>query len=302
MQHRLSSLTEQGIPPVANRNVREETSALEVSKTESQLELGQPPELIPGEASKPRYLSQMAGYLLLGIGLITLTASIMVSSTILTFIGLGLAFWGMLAFFVQPQKYVRTDLMDATAVSSLKTIDKMLIGIGYREKGVYIPAGEEKAVVFVPFEPFSAIPKDIGAAGDETFIDDPRGMLVVPPGLALASLIEKKLGFSPNRGVQAVLEALPKVLVEDLEIVRDVEVRLEGDKVHFKLVDSIYADFCREMRDTSRRCGLGCPMCSALACILATASGKPVVFEEDELLSDKKTTYSTYELLTRPRL
>ena len=92
------------------------------------------------------------------------------------------------------------------------------------------------------------------------------------------------------------------MLVEDLEIVRDVEIEVNGDRISFKLIDSIYADFCKEMRETSRRCGLGCPMCSALACILTIASGKPVLFDEDELSEDKRTTYSIYELLNRRRL
>jgi hypothetical protein len=277
---------------------------LEIPANEPSTELSPQGQLaVTPYVSKPRPVSQLVGYLLLGIGLVTLVASILLSSTLLAFIGLGLAFWGTLAFFVQPQKYVKSDLMDATALSSLKTIDKMLTGMGYREKGVYLPGGEEKAVVFVPFEPFSMIPKEISPVGAETFIQDPRGMLVVPPGLSLASLIEKKLGFSlKNCGVETVLQALPKVLVEDLEIVRDIETELKGDRVNFKLVDSIYADFCREMRDTSRRCGLGCPMCSALACILAMASGKPVIFEEDERSLDKHTQYSSYELLSRSRL
>jgi hypothetical protein len=227
----------------------------------------------------------------------------MFTSTILSFVGLGLAFWGMLAFFIQPQKYVKSDLMNATAFSSLKTIDKMMLGIGYREKGVYIPTEKEKAVVFVPSEPYSKIPTAIDALQDTTFVQDPLGIVVVPPGLALANLIDNKLGFTlKNCGVETVLQALPKVLVEDLEIVRDVEIEVRGDKVDFKLVDSIYFDFCREVRDTSRRCGLGCPMCSALACILAIASGKPVLFEEDELTTEKGTTLSSYEILNRSRL
>jgi hypothetical protein len=277
---------------------------LELPKTEALLEHAHEAQPSAREyVSKQKHFSQLVGYLLLGIGLVTLTASVLVTSTILTFIGLGLAFWGMLAFFVQPQKYVTSDLMDATALSSLKTVDKMLVGIGYSEKGVYLPAGEEKAVVFVPSEPFSMIPQETSIVEGKTFIENPRGMFVVPPGLALASLIEKKLGFTlKNSGVERVLRALPKVLVEDLEIVRDVEVEVKGDRIDFKLVDSIYADFCRQIRDTSRRCGLGCPMCSALACILAVASGKPVIFEEDELSPDKRTTYSSYELLTRSRL
>jgi hypothetical protein len=257
---------------------------------------------VQSELPRKRTQSSLIGYLLLVIGLLALTASVLLTSTILVFVGLGVTLWGALVFFVQPQKYVKSDLMNATAASSLKTIDKMMLGLGYREKGVYVPSEQDKAVVFVPSEPFSNIPKS-SAINDVTFLEDPRGLLVVPPGLALASLIEKKIGFNlKNCGVERLVRALPKVLVEDLEIVRDVEVEVKGNKIDFKLVDSIYADFCREVRDTSRRCGLGCPMCSALACILAVASGKPVVFEEDMLAADKRTTISSYELIDRTRL
>jgi len=246
----------------------------------------------------------LVGWLLLGIGLSALAAAILFASTILTFIGLGLTFWGSLMFFIQPKNYVRSDLMNATAISSLKTIDKMMMGMGYREKGVYIQAHEsDKAVVFVPSEPFSMIPQISSFEEDRTFLSDPAGLLVPPPGLALAGLIEKKLGFKlKNCGLEALVEALPKVLVEDLEIVKDVEIEVKEDSVHLKLYDSIYADFCAEVRDTSRRCGLGCPMCSALASILAIATGKPVLYEEDRMSEDKRLTESVYQLLSRPRL
>ena len=253
---------------------------------------------------KQRHNTTIVGCLLLGIGLTALVAAIVFTSTILTFIGLGLTFWGSLMFFIQPKNYVRSDLMNATAISSLKTIDKMMMGMGYRERGVYIQAHDsDKAVVFVPSEPFSMIPQLSSFEEDRTFLSDPAGLLVPPPGLALAGLIEKKLGFKlKNCGVEALVEALPKVLVEDLEIVKDVEIEVKEDAVHFKLYDSIYADFCAEVRDTSRRCGLGCPMCSALASILAIATGKPVLYEEDKMSEDRKLTESVYQLISRPRL
>jgi len=253
---------------------------------------------------KQRHNTTLVGCLLLGIGLSALVASIVFASTILSFIGLGLTFWGSLMFFIQPKNYVRSDLMNATAISSLKTIDKMMIGMGYREKGVYIQAHDsDKAVVFVPSEPFSMIPQTSGFEEDRTFLSDPAGLLVPPPGLALAGLIEKKLGFKlKNCGLEVLVHALPKVLVEDLEIVKDVEIEVREDSVHFKLYDSIYADFCAEVRDTSRRCGLGCPMCSALASILAIATGKPVLYEEDKMSEDRRITESIYQLISRARL
>ena len=252
---------------------------------------------------KQKRTTRIIGYFILAIGLITLVASIILASTVMAFIGLGLTFWGLLAFYIQPNQYVKSDLMNATAISSLKTIDHMMLGMGYREKGIYLRAGDsDKAVVFVPSEPFSMIPK-LSNTEDRTFLNEPEGLLVPPPGLALASLIEKKLGFKlKNCGVEALVEALPKVLVEDLEIVKDVEVEVNKETVRFKLYDSIYADFCSEIRETSRRCGLGCPMCSALASILAIATGKPVLYEEDRTSEDHKITESVYQLLSGPRL
>ena len=298
VQRSLNTLTEQQVLNVPAQELREGTSTVQIPKTQPLVDLE--PSATVG---KPRRVTQLVGFVLLSIGLVALIASVMLTSTILSFVGLGLAFWGMLAFFIQPQKHVKSFLMDTTALSSLKTIDRMMMATGYREKGVYVPTEKEKAVVFVPLVPRARIPAEIKAIEDRTFSDDPLGMVVVPPGLALANLIEKNLGFTlRNCGVETVLQVLPKVLAEDLEVVRNVDIEVRGSKIDFKLVDSIYYDFCRKIRNTSKRCGLGCPMCSALACIIASASGKPVLLNEDELNTEKGTTLSSYEILNRPRL
>lgn len=252
---------------------------------------------------RQKWRASIVGYLLLAIGLTICVASILLSSTVSAFVGLGLTLWGLLSLFIQPKNYVKTDLMNATAISSLQTVDRMMVGIGYREKGVYIPTNEgESAVIFVPSEPFARIPQVHDLDG-KIFLDDPEGLLVPPPGLALAGLIEKKIGFNlKGCGLEALIEALPKVLVEDLEIVRDVEIEVNDDLVRFRLYDSIYANFCSEVRDSSRRCGLGCPMCSALAVVLASATGRPVVYEEDKPMSDNKTTESSYRIVRGSRL
>lgn len=249
-----------------------------------------------------RQISRSVGYLLLGFGLASLAAAVYFVSTIFVFIGLGLTFWGGLLFFIEPQKYVMSDLMNASASSSLKTIDRMVVGMGYREKGVYLATSSERAVVFIPSEPFSRIPQAT-ALESQTFLDDPGGLVVIPPGLALANLIEHKLGFDlKNCGLEKLVDRLPKVLVDDLEMVRDVEIEVKGNVVSFKEFNSIYADFCRQVRETSRHCGLGCPMCSALACILAIATGMPVLYEEDKESRKEGVTEASYRLLSESRL
>lgn len=261
------------------------------------------PSLENERQRQPQFLRKWMGasglrYFLLGLGLVALAVAVLFKSTNLVFVGLGLTFWGVLLFFVQPHEYVKLDLMNTAGLSSLEGIDKLLVGLGYRARGVYIPVGDpEKAVVFVPMEQSSRIPQSTTIKG-KTLLDDPKGLLIVPPGLALSNLIEKKLGFTlKNSGVQALVGNLRKVLVEDLDVVRDVEVKVEGDVVKFRLVDSKYARFCQEFDNESSGAGLGCPLCSALACVLAIASGKPVRFEEDELSIDRRTTESSYRLL-----
>jgi len=240
-------------------------------------------------------------YGLFGTGLVTLALSIIFSSNILVFIGLGLTFYGLLVDSAPPKKYVPSDLM-TTAWSSLKTVDDLILGLGYSERAVYLPAGLERAVVFIPTTPSSTLPSPSVIAqgltpGGKLYVHDPDGLLVVPPGWALANLIEKKLGFDARDvGLDHVIESLPKALVS-LRIVSDAKIETEDDSVSFKLSNSTYAGFCRQVHDNSQPRGLGCPICSALACILAVATSRPVVFDEDKSAPDAKTTLSNYQFL-----
>jgi len=240
-------------------------------------------------------------YGLFGTGLVALALSIIFSSNILVFIGLGLTFYGLLVDSVPPKKYVPSDLM-TTAWSSLKTIDDMMLGLGYSERTVYLPAGPGGTVVFIPATPSSRLPSSSVIAqgltpGGKLFVHDPDGLLAVPPGLALANLVEKKLGFDArDAGLDRVIESLPKALVS-LGIVSDAKIETEDDSVRFKLSNSAYAGFCRQVQDNSQPRGLGCPICSALACILAAAVNRPVLFDEDKLAPNGRTTSSNYRFL-----
>lgn len=247
----------------------------------------------------------MVGYSLLAIGLLALAASILFASTILTFTGLGLVFWGALVFFIRPHNYVRSEMMNASGLSSLQAVDKMMVGLGYTERAVYIPCdGADKIVAFIPSEPFSRIPNSSALDEGEMILKNPDGLVVIPPGLALANLIKEKMKFDSDKNIslEKLVQSLPKVLVEELEIARDVEAEVDGAHVKFKLIDSIYADFCQQVHESSRRCGLGCPLCSALGCVLASASGKPVLLEDDKVSEDNKISETSYKILEGSRL
>jgi hypothetical protein len=247
-----------------------------------------------------RSSSALIGYSLAGVGVLSLMTSVVFTSTVLAFIGLGLTFWGALLLFIRPRHYIRSDLMDSTALSSLKTIDRVITGLGYNEKGIYIPVGNpEKTIVFVPSQPLKQIPK-AAQVENQTFVKNPEGITLVPPGMALANLFEKELGVKFSEwSLEKMTERLPKLLIEDLEMVQDCTIKTEGDRVSFRFVESVFSDFCGQLKGSTKVCGsLGCPMCSAMACILAQVTHRPVKFDEDKYSIDGGTVESSYVLLS----
>jgi hypothetical protein len=247
-----------------------------------------------------RSSSALIGYSLTGIGALSLIISVVFTSTVLAFIGLGLTFWGALLLFIRPRHYIRSDLMDSTALSSLKTIDRVITGLGYNEKGIYIPVSNpEKTIVFVPSQPLKQIPK-AEQVENQTFVKNPEGITIVPPGMALANLFEKELGVKFREwSLEKMTERLPKLLIEDLEMVQDCTIKTEGDRVSFRFVESVFSEFCGQLKGSTKVCGsLGCPMCSAMACVLAQVTHRPVKFDEDKYSIDRGTVESSYLLLS----
>lgn len=248
---------------------------------------------------KRRLPSTMGGYAMVGAGVLSLAISVYVVSSVLAFIGLGLTFWGGLLLFIRPQKYVTSELLDSTAFSSLRNIDRIMTEMGYFEKGIYLPGGNpERAVVFVPAEPFGRIPK-AKEIEDQLFIENPKGLAMIPPGLALANLIEKKLGAPLEKcSLETLGERLPKLMVEDLGMAQDFQMHVKGNEIRFTFNESVYSDFCHKLSGSTRVCaGLGCPICSAMACVLTIATGKPVSFEGDKFSADGKSLESSYKIL-----
>ncbi len=235
--------------------------------------------------------------LLACIGAIALLSSLLFTSTVLAFIGLGLTFWAAVLFYIRPLRYMRSDLMDSIVLPPMQTIGRVMTALGYTEKAVYIPSeNQDTTRIFVPSKPLTRIPRP-ESLEKETFTRNPDGLVIFPPGLELANLIGRQLGEFKGLGLGKLGIRLPKLLIEDLEIVEDFDMQVDGSIVRFKLVKSIYSELCKKLRGSTSIRSLGCPICSAIACILAQASGKPIAFEEDTFSDDGRTVVSTYRIL-----
>jgi hypothetical protein len=254
-------------------------------------------------------LTRLICYILTSAGAIALAFSVNYNSSILAFIGLGLIFWGVILFYVRPENYVKEALLDKTTLPSLTNLNEIVREIGYKGKGVYLSPkyfkSFESSKVYISAGEDMKLPppEKTLAEEDRMFIKDPNGALLTPPGIELKRLFEKTLGTNFTRvDLQFIEQNTPKLLVEDLEIAQDVEMEHENDRVFVKIENSIYQTVCKEAKKLSKiYSSLGCPLCSAIACALAEATGRSVVIEKEETSDENQTTKIEYRLLKERR-
>jgi len=259
-----------------------------------------------GTRNRRRSLSETVAYALLLSGAIALITSVLYSSSILAFIGLGLTFWGALILYIRPAKYVKASLLDYTVISSLETVDQIITDLNYKGKAIYLPPRYIKDLkggkVFIPSKENLSIPPAEEIAEEKVFLKNPKGICLNPPGVALANLYENKLRKSfIEVDLNYLQNNLPKLFIEDLEIAEDLEIKIEGNIVKTKITGSIIKDLCNETRELPNICGsIGCPLCSSIAIALTRSTGKPLIIEKTEASEDGETIEATFRLLETP--
>jgi hypothetical protein len=255
---------------------------------------------------KPKISSAKAtGWTMLGLGAISLVASIFSVSQILAFIGLGLIFWGAILTYVQTEEYVKEELLDATATSSLAVLNQIIQELDYKGKAIYLPQrylkDPEAYKAYIPQQKEGKLPAPEHIQEQETklFLENPQGILVEPPGAKLTKLFEKTLETNFTRvDLKYLQQNMPKLFIEHLEIAQDFEMKTENNKVYVKIENSIYKNLTKEATNLSNLYfSLGCPVSSAIACALAKATGKPIIIENQRISEDGKNTEIEYGIL-----
>lgn len=235
-------------------------------------------------------------------GVLALVFSILNNSNVLAFIGLSLTFWGALFFFVRPIRYVQSSLLDSTAISTYTTLDRIVKDLKFHGKSYYIPPypkgvylpeylkGLKETVVFISADE-SGMPSVEELAKSKFLLKNPNGICVAPPGLGLLTQFENELrrdltGFQLNE----LCENLPQLIVESLQLAKDVEIREEENNcVYLKLLDSTYKGVYTKDENLVSVHFLGCPLVSAIACAIAKVTGKIVTIQKDKISQDGQT-------------
>lgn len=232
-------------------------------------------------------------------GVLSLLFSLFAGSQVLALIGLGLTFWGALFLFLKPVNFVEGSLLYNAAVSTYSTIDRMINEFDYKGKGYYVPPypkdvylpeylkGLKDPVVFISAEKDSTMPAFEEMAKGKFLSKNPEGTLLTPTGLGILTQIEEKshVDFTKTE-LNEIAEILPRHILQDLNLAKEMAIEINGDQAHMRIVDSLYKNLYSARSNLKSVNLLGCPIASAVACALAKTSGRNVTIQKQQISPD----------------
>lgn len=254
-----------------------------------------------------------------GFGIVAIIISIIFNLVLFAFIGLSLLFWGIIIFYIRPEEYSKKIVLNATIIPLIKILNQAIEEFGCKGKPIYLPPryfGNMGMInVFIPEQEKLLIPtpEQIQVKNFPISMQKSRGILITPPGQEICTLFENRLKISFLQiELNQICSILPKVLIDDLELADGLEVVITDTNdlnlknisvtsaqskmlVNVKIWNSLYYEISKETTKlTNIHEKVGCPLSSAIACVLAKASGKTVFIEKTELHDDSKTVDIRY--------
>ena len=264
-------------------------------------------------------LSLVIGAVFTIFGIVSIDLSIFYASQILALIGLGLTFWGVVFFLTMPKGYLDTllltsavypEYLTSAVYPEYSTLDRITNCLEC-EKGYYIPTlpigtvvpgylkGLKDPVIFVPAEADFHMPSVEDISQGKFLLEKGKGILLTPPGLGLLKQIEKKMKVKLNGlSINEICEVLPNVILEDFALAKDLTMTAEAKHIHLSVQNSVYKSLYDPEDGPKSARLLGCPIVSAIACILAQASGKTIALAETNASLDGSTIEIEYQIVS----
>jgi hypothetical protein len=113
--------------------------------------------------------------------------------------------------------------------------------------------------------------------------------------LGILTRIEKELGVDFSKiELSDLCEVLPRFLTQNLNLAKSVEFDILKNEVNLKILGSVYNGLYQTENGLKSVSLLGCPIASAVACVLAKTSGKLVTIPSLLLSPDRSTIIVQY--------
>jgi hypothetical protein len=247
------------------------------------------------------------GIALIAAGGASLVISYVLSSVVLTLAGLGLVFWGVTILYISPAKFVPENILSLLSLSTIKSIDRMLINMNYRGKTIFVHPrhlkGLAQGFVFIPYDSSfrGSLPNEEQLAEERMLYEDPKGIFMVAPSQGLVDLVEKELDVNlATVDMEYLKENLPRLLANNFRIIDSITIHDAPGSVRVDIVGDSAAKLCKAVsKETLIGNHFGCPLCSSLALMLSKVVGKPVAIQENSANEVEGTIVNTYRIIDR---
>ena len=252
--------------------------------------------------------SNKTGIVFLVIGVVITIFSIYESETTVAFIGLSLTFWGALFIFVRARRFVGSNVLCASVISTYKTIDRLVDDSDYSGTFVYMPshpsenlpnddsANPKELTVFVSSASGVNL-SSIGESQQRKLLDEnSKGVYIVPPGFGLVNLFEQELKSNFTAIDQDGLYSALSMLIFNFELANSFEFSFENGVFHLKIVDSVYKVLYSKEQGLKSVRYLGCPLTSAIACALTKITGKALTITKIDVTPNLKIIDVWYQM------
>jgi hypothetical protein len=205
-------------------------------------------------------LANALSWTMLAVGAVSLIVSVVYSSSVLAFIGLGLTFWGAVLLYIQNQQSLRgapqpqpqreqirieqhnsTRILDFSSLPTLASLNQIVQDLGYKGDATYLPPKyfqtAETVKIYLSKQKDSKLPtpEQIQKYENKAIVRKAEGILLIPPGAELARVLEEKLGVSFTgvnlEGLQQKLSGL----LRDLRIAENLKIQTVGREVRRKI-------------------------------------------------------------------
>ena len=219
---------------------------------------------------------------------------------------LGIA--GLLVFSVSfillvllPQKLSKEEILDESFFSIIVSLSKIIDNLNAKGDSLIIPTvtHSDEFLLFVPYtqEREPGILLEINKLSKQAIMR--RGILLKPIGFSLVKLFEKRIhiNFSMTN-LSDLSELLHRILVEECKLITDIYIEILSNRIFVQLVDSLFLNISWKLHIESPKIltQLGCPLSSAIGCIISKITGRTVHIASYNIDNNKKLTEIVYNL------
>jgi hypothetical protein len=215
-------------------------------------------------------------------------------SMLLMLSGISVIVLSFMLYFLTPVKYLRSDVVDAMALSNTLNLSKMLSSLLIESKGIYVPASSTGMMkIFIPISTNKDVSIGSLKPGNETFSVSSggiKGISLTPPGYGLYRYAQSiGAAFTP----EGIENEIKDILENGLELASSVNVR----HIVVTMRGVVDREMCASIRrENPRICEqVGCPVCSLVGCMVVGGTGRKVRIEN--VKADDNTVTVSYGLI-----